>query len=400
MTEGQAATHERPRGGDGTLVVVAGEASGDLHGARLVRSLRALAPDLRILGMGGAAMREAGVELVADAGETAVVGITELWEKRRVLRAALERLRSRLRVERPDLLICIDFPDFNLLLAKSAKRLGVPVCYFISPQIWAWRRWRLHTIRRLVRRMLVLFPFEEALYREAGVDVRFVGHPLLDALADVPAASVCRASLGLPPSAEVLCLLPGSRGAELRRHLPILLGAAERIRTARPGVELLLALAPTLDESAVRASVAASGLPVRLVRSDTARAIRAADLVLAVSGTVTLETAILGTPMIITYRVGTLTYLLVRPLISVRFVGLPNLVAGRGVVPELLQQDATPERLAVEALSLLAAPERLQAMRAALVEVRSRLGERGAADRAAREILGLLAEGAAGEGGP
>jgi lipid-A-disaccharide synthase len=248
--------------------------------------------------------------------------------------------------------------------------------------------------------MLVLFPFEEALYREAGVDVRFVGHPLLDALADVPAASVCRASLGLPPSAEVLCLLPGSRGAELRRHLPILLGAAERIRTARPGVELLLALAPTLDESAVRASVAASGLPVRLVRSDTARAIRAADLVLAVSGTVTLETAILGTPMIITYRVGTLTYLLVRPLISVRFVGLPNLVAGRGVVPELLQQDATPERLAAEALSLLAAPERLRAMRAALAEVRSRLGERGAAERAAREILSLLAEGSAGAGRP
>ncbi|MBI4536874.1 MAG: lipid-A-disaccharide synthase [candidate division NC10 bacterium] len=383
------------RGGSATLMVVAGEASGDLHGARLVEQLRAAAPRLRVLGMGGAAMRAAGVELVADAGETAVVGLSELWEKRRALQLALRRLRECLRAEHPALLICIDFPDFNFLLARTAKRWGIPVCYFISPQVWAWRRGRIRTLRRLVRKMLVLFPFEEPLYREAGVDVTFIGHPLLDVLADVPASAACRRALGVASAVEVVGLLPGSRQAELRRHLPILLGAAARIRAARPATEILLGLAANLDRQAVEAAVAASGVPVRVIQGKTHEVVRAADLVLAVSGTVTLETAILGTPLVITYRLGLLSWLVGRLLIKVRFIGLPNLVAEQAIVPELIQFDATPERLAAEALSLLSAPARLAEMRRALAEVRVRLGERGAAQRAASEVLALLLEGRA-----
>ncbi len=372
------------------ILVVAGEASGDLHGARLAEWLRRLAPQLTLEGMGGAQMRAAGVHLLADAADTAVVGLTELWEKRRALREALRRLRGHLAAVRPTLLICIDFPDFNLLLARTAHRLGIPVCYFISPQVWAWRRGRIRTIRRVVRKMLVLFPFEEAMYREAGVDVTFVGHPLLDALAEVPPRQACRAVLGIPGSSPVLGLLPGSRQAEVRHNLPVLLETARRLVAGHPGLGVLLGLAPTLDGKAVEGAVAASGVPATVVQGRSYEVMRAADLLLAVSGTVTLEAAILGTPMIITYRVGALTWYLARLLVRVRFIGLPNLVADAGIVPELIQYEATPERLAATAAEILDSPERLARMRAALGEVRARLGRPGAAERAAREVLALL----------
>jgi lipid-A-disaccharide synthase len=372
------------------ILVVAGEASGDLHGARLVEALRRLRTGLVLEGMGGRQMEEAGVRLLADAAQTAVVGGTELWEKRRVLGAALRRLRAQLQAARPDLLICIDFPDFNLLLARSAHRAGIPVCYFISPQVWAWRRWRIRTIRRLVRKMLVLFPFEERLYREAGVDVTFVGHPLLDALAGVPARDACRAALGLSPDASVVGLLPGSRAAELRRHLPLLLAAGAMLRRTRPGLRLVLGLAPTLPAAEVEQAMRATGVPADLVLNRTPEVMRAADVLLAVSGTVTLEAAILGTPLVITYRLGWLSALLAWPLIRVPYIGLPNLVAERRVVPELIQYAATAERLAAAAAEILDSPVRQAAVRAGLAEVRQRLGTPGAAERAAREVLALL----------
>ncbi len=372
------------------IVVVAGEASGDLHGAGLVEALRRHAPGLAFSGMGGARMRATGVRLLADAGETAVVGVSELWEKRRALRQALRALRGHLAEARPALLVCIDFPDFNLLLARTARRLGIPVCYFISPQVWAWRRGRVRTIRRLVRKMLVLFPFEESLYRKAGVDVAFVGHPLLDALAAVPPRRRCREALGLADDTPVLGLLPGSRAAEIRRHLPLLLQAAGKIRAAEPGVGTLVGLSDTADAPAVVAAVAQAGVPARVIQGRTHEVMRAADFLLAVSGTVTLEAAILETPMLITYMVGRLTWWLARLLVRVSFAGLPNLVAGEAIVPELLQYDATPERLAATALDILRSPARQRAMRAALADVRRRLGQPGAIERAAREILALL----------
>jgi lipid-A-disaccharide synthase len=336
-------------------------------------------------------MRAAGVQLLADAGETAVVGVAELWEKRKALRAALGTLRTHLAVRRPALLICVDFPDFNLLLARTAFRLGIPVCYFISPQVWAWRRGRMRTIRRLVRKMLVLFPFEEPLYATAGVDVSFVGHPLLDELAPVPDQATCRSQLGLAEGPRIIGLLPGSRSAEIRRHLPILLDAAGRIRASEPGVISVLGLTDTTDIQAVEAVVARSGVPVRTVQGRTHEVIRAADFLLAVSGTVTLEAAILGTPLLITYRLGFLSSWLLRLLVRVRFAGLPNLLAGKAIVPELLQGDATADRLATTALAILRSPERQRAIRAALADVRQRLGAPGAIERAAREVLRLLA---------
>ncbi len=374
----------------GRILIVAGEASGDLHGAQLAEWLRRLAPRLRLEGMGGPRMEAAGVHLVANVGDTAVVGLTELWEKRRALRDALRQLRGRLTGSRPSLLICIDFPDFNLLLARTAHGLGIPVCYFISPQVWAWRRGRIRTIRRVVRKMLVLFPFEEAMYRDAGVDVTFVGHPLLDVLAEVPPRQACRISLDIPESAAVLGLLPGSRRAEIRRHLPILLDAAGRVAASHPGLTLLLGLAPALDGAMLEAAVTESAVPVRVVQGRTYEVMRAADLLLAVSGTVTLEAAMLGTPMIITYRLGSLSWLLARLLVRVRFIGLPNLVANEGIVPEFVQFDATPGRLAATAAEILDSPDRQARMRTALEDVRLRLGSPGAAERAAREVLALL----------
>ncbi|HSB68187.1 MAG TPA: lipid-A-disaccharide synthase [Candidatus Methylomirabilis sp.] len=372
------------------ILVVAGEASGDLHGARLVEALRRRHPRLSLEGMGGERMGAAGVTLLADAGKTAVVGLAELWEKRRALRDALRLLREHLRAAPPSLLICIDFPDFNLLLARTAHRLGIPVCYFISPQIWAWRRGRIRTIRRLVRKMLVLFPFEEALYRAAGVDATFVGHPLLDVMADVPSREVCRSALGVQGTTPVLGLLPGSRPAEIRRHLPLLLRAAARMRAERPDLRLVLGLSAGLDRRAAETEIESASVPVEIVQGRAHEVMRAADLLLAVSGTVTLEAAILGTPMVITYRLGTLSWLLARLLVRVRFIGLPNLVAGEGIVPELIQSSATPERLASAALEILTSPERQARMRAALELVRGRLGKPGAAGRAAEEVLALL----------
>ncbi len=372
------------------ILIVAGEASGDLHGGRLVEALSRHMPHLTVDGMGGPQMRKAGVQLMADAEGTAVVGLTELWEKRRALRDALQHLRRHLRTVRPALLVCIDFPDFNLLLARTAHRLGIPVCYFISPQIWAWRRGRIRTIRRVVKKMLVLFPFEETLYREAGVNVTFVGHPLLDALGSVPSREVCRTALGVPDHVPVLGLLPGSRQAEVRRHLPILLAAASLLAATRRDLRLLLGLASPLDPHTVEAAVAASGLQVTILSGRSYEVMRAADLLLAVSGTVTLEAAILGTPMIITYRLGALSWLLGRLLVRVRFIGLPNLVANDEIVPELIQFDATPERLAIVAKEILESPERQRRMRGALAEVRARLGMPGATERAAREVLALL----------
>jgi len=377
------------RGAD--ILLVAGEASGDLHGARLAAALKQLTPGLRLAGMGGPRMRDAGVEIVADAGQTAVVGLTELWEKRRALRAALRTVRHVLATRPPQLLVCIDFPDFNLLIARTAHRRQIPVCYFISPQVWAWRSGRIRTIRRLVAKMLVLFPFEERLYRAAGVNVTFVGHPLLDALAGVPARPVCRERLGIAPDARVVGLLPGSRAAEMHRHLPVLLDAARQIRTTLPDTEVVIGLHEGADRAPVAKAVADSGLPTRIIQGQTAAVIRTADFLLAVSGTVTLEAAILGTPMLITYRLGTLTYWLARLLIHVPFVGLPNIVAERAIVPELIQGAATPAALAKTALGYLTAPPRLAAMREDLAEVGRRLGAPGASERAAREVLAMLA---------
>ncbi|MCI0369939.1 MAG: lipid-A-disaccharide synthase [candidate division NC10 bacterium] len=377
--------------GDAWILLSAGEASGDLLGAELATELQRRAPELDLAGMGGDRMAAAGVALAVQAREVAVVGLTEVLARLPRIWRAYRLLAGMLRDPRPALLICIDFPEFNLRLARAAARVRVPVCYYVSPQIWAWRRGRIRTLRRLVRKMLVIFPFEEALYREAGVQVLFVGHPVLDRVKTVPPREVCRARLGLRDEARLVGLLPGSREAEVERHLPVMVGAAARIAQALPGTRFAVAVADTLHPEHVGALLPAAADPeIRLFAGDTYGVIRAADLVIAASGTATLEAGVLGTPLVVIYKVSGLTYLVGRLLIRVPFIGMVNLVAGRRVAPELIQGDATPDRIAAEALMLLRNPARLAAVRAELARLPGLLGEVGAAGRAAESVLACL----------
>jgi lipid-A-disaccharide synthase len=365
---------------------VAGEASGDLHGSTLARALTTLMPDLRLAGMGGARMAAAGVRLVLRADRVNVVGGTEALGRLPALWRAFQTLRRQLRDRRPGALVLIDFPEFNMRLARVARRLRVPVVYFVAPQLWAWRRGRVRAMARDVSRVLAIFPFEVGLYQEAGVPVEFVGHPLLDVL---PSLEREAARTGLAGERETLVgLLPGSRDAEVRRHLPVLLGAARRIAARRPGTRFVVPVASTIDAAAVRATVRPSELPIDVRPGEAYRVMAAADLLLVASGTATLEAACYGTPMVVLYKLSAVSHRIARILVrGVSHISLPNIVAGREVVPEFIQARATPDAVAGAALRVLEDDVARAAQRAALLEVRGRLGEAGAGLRAARAVL-------------
>lgn len=366
--------------------MVAGEASGDLHGATLARALGTLAPDLRLVGMGGARMAAAGVRLLQRAERVTVVGGTEALVRLPALWRAFHALRRQLRERRAGVLVLIDFPEFNMRLARTARQLGVPVVYFVAPQVWAWRRGRVRAMARDVSRVLAIFPFEVGLYQEAGVPVEFVGHPVLDVL---PTLDHDVARAGLAAEGETLVgLLPGSRDAEVRRHLPVLLGAARRIVAGRPRTRFALPVASTIASAGVRAAIQTAGVPVEVLPGEAYRVMAAADLLLVASGTATLEAACYGTPMVVLYRLSGVSYALARVLVrGVSHISLPNIVAGRAVVPELIQGRATPDGVAAAALGLLEDEVARAAQRLALLEVRTRLGEAGAGLRAARAVL-------------
>jgi len=373
------------------IAVSAGEASGDLHGATLCRALVELHPGVHLWGMGGPRMAAAGLEVVSDPTDHAVVGINEALGRVPRLYGAYRALVARLRDERPRALVIIDFPDFNLRLARQARRAGIPVVYFIPPQIWAWRGGRIRQIARRVRRVLAVLPFERPLYERANVPVEFVGHPLLDVVPLDLTRDEARRRLGLDPGATVVGLLPGSRREEVSRLLPSMLTAARRLYSAGAVHRVVLGLAPTVDRAAVDAIVHRAeddGAPrVRLLAEQTYAVMAAADLLLIASGTATLEAALLGTPMVVCYRVSRVTEAVVRLLARVEWCSLPNLVAGRAIIPEILQDDLTPQRLATEALKLLDDPVAVTAQRAAFKEIRAKLGEPGVGRRAARAVL-------------
>jgi lipid-A-disaccharide synthase len=371
-----------------SIMVVAGEASGDLHGAGLCAALRTLSPSTRVFGMGGERMRAAGAEIVADVSRGAVVGGTEAVSSVPALYRVYRRLRRVLERERPGVLVLIDFPEFNLRLARAARTAGVPVVYFVPPQIWAWRGRRIKTIRRLVSLVLAVFPFEQAFYRDAGVPVEFVGHPLLDALVEAPTRAEARRVLGIADDGLVIGLLPGSRRGEATQMLPLMRESAARLSADWPHARFVLAQAPTLDDALLHEAVA--GAPViRVVRDATHMVMRAADLLLVTSGTATLEAALLGTPMIVCYRLSRVTELLAKLLVRVPWISLANLTLGRAVVPELCRRrDVTVERLVDEARRLLESPEARDAQRTAFAELRAQLGEPGVGRRAAQIILG------------
>jgi lipid-A-disaccharide synthase len=371
------------------IVVVAGEASGDLHGATLARALGTLAPELSLAGLGGARMAAAGVQLVERIDRLAVVGGTEAVRRLPALWRTLRALRGRLRQRPPSALVLIDFPEFNFRLARAARHLGVPVVYFVPPQLWAWRQGRVRAMARDVSRVLAVFPFEVALYHEAGVPVEFVGHPILDVLPPIDRAAAREDLAG--PAVRLVGVLPGSRLEEIDRHLPLLLAAAGRIAARLPGTCFVLALAPTVPAPTVAAAVHAAtrdGLRIQVVSDQTYRVMAAADLLLVASGTATLEAACYGTPMVVLYRLSRVSYAIARRLVrGVAHISLPNILVGRGVVPELIQDAATPEALARAALVLLADDAARAAQRAGLLEARAQLGEPGAGLRAAQAVL-------------
>ncbi len=368
-------------------MLVAGEASGDLHGATLCRALRAARPGCRLFGMGGARMAAAGMELLVDVTTAAAAGASEAVGRIPLLWRAYKRLSAVLAgAGRPRVVVVIDFPEFNLRLARAARRAGIPVVYFIPPQIWAWRGGRVRTIRRLISLVLAVFPFETAIYRRAGVPVEFVGHPVLDALAEAPDRAAARTELGLDARTRVVGLLPGSRREEVARAIPPMREAAAMVAARHPDVKFVLALAPTIEAAGVRRLLGDTP-QITVERDRTYRVMRAADLLLVTSGTATLEAGVLGTPMIVCYRLSRLSALVARLLIRVPWFSLPNLTLGRAVVPELFQEEVSGVRLGREVLRLLGTPGALEAQRAALRELSLQLGGPGAGARAARLVL-------------
>ena len=370
-----------------SLMMVAGEASGDKHGAKLYAALRKLRPEAKwsAFGSGGEEMRAAGVETLVDVRDVAIMGLLEVARALPKFLRVFRTLRRLARERRPSVVILIDWPEFNLRLAKKLRRDGHRIIYYISPQIWAWRTYRIRAIQRDVEEMLVILPFEKEFYERHGVRVEYVGHPLLDSVRVTDNREVFCRRHGLDPARKIVALLPGSRHSELRYILPPVLETIERLRRSHPEWQCFIPLARTLSPEEVPAQDA-----LTLVESDTYNALAATDLAVVASGTATLETAIIGTPMIVVYRASELNWRIFHPLIKVPWVGMPNLIAGRRIVPELLQADLNAEKLEAEIIALLGDPSRLARMREELAAVRDKLGEANASERAARTILELI----------
>jgi len=370
------------------LLISCGEASGDLYGAELVRHLREQVPGLDAFGLGGDRLQAEGASLLAHVRDLAVVGLLEVVSHLRHLRAVFGRVLEEAERHRPDAAVLVDYPDFNLRLARALHRRGIPVIYYVSPQLWAWRRGRIHDIRASVARMLVIFPFEEALYRDAGVPVSFVGHPLVS-LVHPPADPVTpRRELGLDPERPVVALLPGSRAKEVAHNLPPMAASVDALAAARPELQFVAAVAASLDPTLIRRGL--GDRPVTIVHDRTHAALSAATAAIVASGTATVEAALLGAPMVVVYRLSPWTYRLGRRFVRVPYYAMVNLIGGRRVVPELIQGDFTADRVLGEIVPLLDDTETRRQMQRDLHEVREKLGAPGASARAAAVVAPYL----------
>jgi lipid-A-disaccharide synthase len=375
------------------VLLSCGEASGDLYAGALVRELRGISPDVDVFGLGGRQFVAAGGRQIADYRDLSVNGLFEVLGKIPQLAAARTRLVGSALATPPDVFVPIDFWGFNYRLAQAMRKRGVPVVYYISPQLWASRPWRMKSLREIASRVLVIFPFEEAIYRKAGVPVEFVGHPLVE----MTTASVSREQFlearGLATRAPTVAILPGSRPNEVSRILPDLMAAAGLIRSTVSDVQFVVSRAPNLADD-LFGPIRRMNLPrTVIVDGDTDAVLASADVTLTASGTATVQAALHDTPMVIVYRVSPLTYALGRWLLTVDTFGMPNLIAGARIVPELIQHDFTPERVAREALSMLTDASRAAQIREGLRGVRQKLGSVGASHRAAKSILGVAAGG-------
>jgi lipid-A-disaccharide synthase len=404
------------------LMIVAGEASGDKHGASLAIALRQLYPDVEfeMFGAGGDEMRAAGVETLVDAREVAIIGIPEIARALGKLYRAYKKLLDAARKRRPSAIVLIDWPDFNMRLARSLHPDGFKIIYYISPQVWAWRRYRVRALSRDVDRMLVILPFEEEFYKNAGVEVEYVGHPLAEAVCATASREEFVAKYGLDLARPIIALLPGSRHKEIHYHLPAMLDGARRLQIEKTAVthktaksqisnlksqinnrqseiynpQFVLPLANTISRAQVEAIINEAGVEIQIAERDTYNALIHAEFAIVASGTATVEAALADTPIVIIYRGSELNWRLIRPLIKLDTFGMVNLIAGRRIVPELMQRDATGERIAREVHALLSDQVRLDEMRQGLQEVRERLraGGGSGARTAARAVMRTILE--------
>lgn len=374
-----------------SIVVVAGDPSGDAHAARLVETLKTTQPALTFSGLGGPAMQQAGVALLDDLTHTAAIGpfdaarhLGRFWRAKRLLDAHL-------RAHRPDLVLLVDFGDYNLpVIAPLVHRHGIPILYYISPQVWAWGRWRLRYIRRYVARMLVFFPFEETFYQRERIPVAWVGHPLIEHARPSMTKDAAGRYFGLNPWRRTVGLLPGSRVDEVRRHLPLMIAIARRIAWHMPGVQFLLPKAPALPRAPLDANPSHAGVDIHVAEGSVYDALQLMEAAVVASGTATLEAALFEVPMAVVYRASWPTYVAARMVLRIPDVALVNVVAGRRLVPEFVQHGARPERIAQELIGLLRDDARSEKIKEGLREVRTRLGPPGAVDRAAFAILEYL----------
>jgi lipid-A-disaccharide synthase len=373
-----------------TVVIVAGESSGDLYGAKLVEAMASVSPQVEFYGIGGGEMERSGVKLLCSSSDLAVVGLTEVLEKIGHIWRAWKQMKRFIKDHKPHLAILIDYPGFNLRLAKVFKDSAVPVLYYVSPQVWAWRSGRIKKIAKRVTKMAVILPFETTLYQKENVDVEFVGHPLLDILDNKLTREEARRRLGVPTGELLIGLLPGSRGREVTVLLPSLVGAAEILRDDFPAARFMIPLAPTIKKEAVQEFTEKTRLSLDIIEDKTFEVMKAADLLLVVSGTATLEGAIAGVPMIIIYRLSPLSYIVGRMLVKVPCIGLANIVVGRKVVPELIQDEVTPERIAHEAKKILRDRTKRQKIESEFKRVTEKLGGTGASQRVARIALRMI----------
>jgi lipid-A-disaccharide synthase len=372
------------------IFLSSGEASGDLYASELLREIRKRAPEVTAFGLGGDRSRAAGADLVVGLDEISVIGLVEVARKIPALHRAMGRLVLEAQSRRPSAAVLVDFSGFHLRLAGRLKKLGIPIVYYVSPQVWAWRRGRVRKIRELVDEMLVILPFEEAFYREEGIRARYVGHPLVDLVrSTVDRESFCR-GLDLDPERPIALLLPGSRRREIELHVPVLREVVERLGRLRPELQLVVSQAPTIASGELDAALGAARERVRIVKDGIYDALKHSKAAVVASGTATVEAALSETPMVVVYRLGRASYALGRPFVRVPHYSMVNLIAGRSLVPELIQDEMTPERILACFTPLLDDARAASEMKQGLREVGAKLGGGGASGRAAEAVLSHL----------
>lgn len=374
------------------IMISVGEASGDLHGASVASALKEQQPDIQIFGMGGEQMRAAGVDIVYDIADLGVIGIVEVIKNLPRLFRLRDMLADLMDKERPDALVIIDYPGFNVRLAKIAKAKGIPVISYISPSAWAWGKGRAKELAGIAERVAAIFPFEADVYREAGANVTFVGHPLLDIVKPSMSREEAFVYFGANSNQPIVLLMPGSRQQEIQNLLPVMLAAGEKIAEQVPGCQFYLPVASTISREMLQNILNQYNLEVHLTTDRTYDLMSISSVAIASSGTATLETSLFKVPTVIIYKLAALTYFLGRFLVKIPNIGLPNIIAGRKIIPELLQDAANAENIARETIPLLTDPVKRDQVLTDLAEVREKLGQTGAVGRVARVILEVAQE--------